>query len=323
MSARRSTCSTIDRLDHGNRSLEDPALVERLAREQMTLTVCPLSNLKLCVVPRHGGAPDRRDAARRPARDDQLRRSRLFRRLCERQLPRRRRRAAGSAATSSRRWRATPSSARSSPRRRKRRISPGWTPISRRPSLRRGRALKGGGDETALARPAGRIRDRPDLPSRFAPAAGGDGPPAERQPGGAAGLGKRARRGGARSLARTPRRGAAESGRRGRRGGAGRRHGPLPRQLRGLPRRRARAERLGQRRLLPARPAILAAASRAYHAGRGVRRGARRHPLFGHGRLARDAERARNVAGRQFRQPHPRAAATGGRRVAGRARRGE
>ncbi|HVQ10108.1 MAG TPA: adenosine deaminase [Allosphingosinicella sp.] len=41
----------IDRLDHGNRSLEDPALVERLVREQMTLTVCPLSNLKLCVVP--------------------------------------------------------------------------------------------------------------------------------------------------------------------------------------------------------------------------------------------------------------------------------
>jgi adenosine deaminase len=41
----------IDRLDHGNRSLEDPALVERLAREQVTLTVCPLSNLKLCVVP--------------------------------------------------------------------------------------------------------------------------------------------------------------------------------------------------------------------------------------------------------------------------------
>ncbi|MEA3016558.1 MAG: adenine deaminase [Sphingomonadales bacterium] len=40
----------VDRLDHGNRSLEDPALVERLAREQMTLTVCPLSNLKLCVV---------------------------------------------------------------------------------------------------------------------------------------------------------------------------------------------------------------------------------------------------------------------------------
>ena len=41
----------IDRLDHGNRSLEDAALTARLAREGMTLTVCPLSNLKLCVVP--------------------------------------------------------------------------------------------------------------------------------------------------------------------------------------------------------------------------------------------------------------------------------
>jgi adenosine deaminase len=40
----------IDRLDHGNRSMEDQALVKRLADEQMTLTVCPLSNLKLCVV---------------------------------------------------------------------------------------------------------------------------------------------------------------------------------------------------------------------------------------------------------------------------------
>lgn len=40
----------IDRLDHGNRSLEDPVLTARLARAGMTLTVCPLSNLKLCVV---------------------------------------------------------------------------------------------------------------------------------------------------------------------------------------------------------------------------------------------------------------------------------
>lgn len=40
----------IERLDHGNRALEDPALVTRLARSGMTLTVCPLSNLKLCVV---------------------------------------------------------------------------------------------------------------------------------------------------------------------------------------------------------------------------------------------------------------------------------
>ncbi len=40
----------VDRIDHGNRALEDARLVKRLAEEQMTLTVCPLSNLKLCVV---------------------------------------------------------------------------------------------------------------------------------------------------------------------------------------------------------------------------------------------------------------------------------
>jgi len=40
----------VDRIDHGNRSLEDPRLVERLVEEQMPLTVCPLSNLRLAVV---------------------------------------------------------------------------------------------------------------------------------------------------------------------------------------------------------------------------------------------------------------------------------
>ena len=40
----------VDRIDHGNRALEDAALTDRLVREGMTLTVCPLSNLKLCVV---------------------------------------------------------------------------------------------------------------------------------------------------------------------------------------------------------------------------------------------------------------------------------
>lgn len=40
----------VDRIDHGNRALEDAALVDRLVREGMTLTVCPLSNLKLCVI---------------------------------------------------------------------------------------------------------------------------------------------------------------------------------------------------------------------------------------------------------------------------------
>jgi adenosine deaminase len=40
----------VGRIDHGNRSLEDPALVNRLARERMALTVCPLSNLRLRVI---------------------------------------------------------------------------------------------------------------------------------------------------------------------------------------------------------------------------------------------------------------------------------
>lgn len=47
----------VDRIDHGNRALEDDALVARLAAEQMTLTVCPLSNLKLCVVGDMGDHP--------------------------------------------------------------------------------------------------------------------------------------------------------------------------------------------------------------------------------------------------------------------------
>ena len=40
----------IDRVDHGNRSLEDADLVDRLVAEKIALTVCPLSNLKLKVV---------------------------------------------------------------------------------------------------------------------------------------------------------------------------------------------------------------------------------------------------------------------------------
>jgi len=40
----------VERIDHGVRSEEDPALMARLVREKIPLTVCPLSNLKLCVV---------------------------------------------------------------------------------------------------------------------------------------------------------------------------------------------------------------------------------------------------------------------------------
>ena len=40
----------IDRIDHGNRALEDSVLVDRLVAEQMPLTVCPQSNLRLAVV---------------------------------------------------------------------------------------------------------------------------------------------------------------------------------------------------------------------------------------------------------------------------------
>lgn len=41
----------VSRIDHGVRCLEDPALVARLVAEQVPLTVCPLSNVKLRVVP--------------------------------------------------------------------------------------------------------------------------------------------------------------------------------------------------------------------------------------------------------------------------------
>lgn len=42
----------VRRIDHGVRCEEDPALMRRLAREQITLTVCPLSNVKLKVFDR-------------------------------------------------------------------------------------------------------------------------------------------------------------------------------------------------------------------------------------------------------------------------------
>jgi adenosine deaminase len=44
----------VERIDHGVRALEDASLVRRLAREQIALTVCPLSNVKLGVFPSLG-----------------------------------------------------------------------------------------------------------------------------------------------------------------------------------------------------------------------------------------------------------------------------
>ena len=42
----------VSRIDHGVRCVEDPRLVQRLRDEQTPLTVCPLSNIKLCVFDR-------------------------------------------------------------------------------------------------------------------------------------------------------------------------------------------------------------------------------------------------------------------------------
>ena len=40
----------VERIDHGVQSEQDALLMQRLVQEQIPLTVCPLSNLKLCVI---------------------------------------------------------------------------------------------------------------------------------------------------------------------------------------------------------------------------------------------------------------------------------
>lgn len=49
----------IDRIDHGNRALEDERLIQRIIKDGQTLTVCPLSNLKLCVIDQISDSPVR------------------------------------------------------------------------------------------------------------------------------------------------------------------------------------------------------------------------------------------------------------------------
>lgn len=41
----------VDRIDHGNNALDNPTLVKEIVQKEMALTVCPLSNQKLKVVP--------------------------------------------------------------------------------------------------------------------------------------------------------------------------------------------------------------------------------------------------------------------------------
>jgi adenosine deaminase len=50
----------VSRVDHGVRSLEDPKLVARLREEQVPLTVCPFSNVRLRVVPTLAAHPLKR-----------------------------------------------------------------------------------------------------------------------------------------------------------------------------------------------------------------------------------------------------------------------
>jgi adenosine deaminase len=42
----------VERIDHGVQSVKDAALMQRLKQDRIPLTVCPLSNLKLCVFPK-------------------------------------------------------------------------------------------------------------------------------------------------------------------------------------------------------------------------------------------------------------------------------
>ena len=78
----------IDRLDHGNRSLEDPAPDRAAGARGHDADRLPALQRQALQRRLDRRASDRPDAATRPARDDQFGRSRLFRRLYRRQFPR-------------------------------------------------------------------------------------------------------------------------------------------------------------------------------------------------------------------------------------------
>ena len=50
----------VERVDHGIRAIEDPALVARLAQEEIPLAVCPTSNVRTGAVPGLAQHPLRR-----------------------------------------------------------------------------------------------------------------------------------------------------------------------------------------------------------------------------------------------------------------------
>ncbi len=128
MCMRRSDLLHVDRIDHGNRALEDEALARRLVREGMTLTVCPLSNLKLCVVHGSAAASDEAHARAWPARLPAIRTIRPISAATSRTTSSAPPETVDLTRAESSRWRRTPSPDRFSMRRRSRSMSPRSTP---------------------------------------------------------------------------------------------------------------------------------------------------------------------------------------------------